>query len=230
MMFDLCPITWTAISAIAQILMTIATFVAIIIALRANTVAKQNSKNEVAEIQKQNELLKQQEKARVIDAQNNILLQKREAATVISILIPQIIHSIMQEECPPLGVALKCDYCKYLGIIKDELTNEELAHLTKVFSLIATISEQDNKDIIRTQAECLIQGLLNGFPAESLYCQNMAHNSLPSEIVRGLPEENRTLYYILRTSNSAYCSDSGSTGIHSKLEEIASRNLLEHPE
>lgn len=210
-----------------DIIATIATVAAVIVALFSNRQAKKNSKKEIAAMKEQVEQAREQE-------QNRILSEKIEAATVITTLIPQMLYSLCHSEYPPTGISFKCDYSKYISVLRDELNSEELAHLTKIFSLSSALEKRTmlyNLDTTRKEIRHLREGILDGFPGEKEYCQNiyLQNNSktwLPStKIVQIKDKEQLTLDFILNTCNSAYCKHNGKEGIHSKLKNILENTI-----
>lgn len=210
---------------IIEIFSVVGTFVAVLAALCANYIAKKNSINEIAEMKEQNKLIREQES-------NRILEEKIEAATIISTIVPQVLYSLCISEYPPIGISFNCDYSKYLSVLKDELTKEELQHLAKVFSYFAYFDKKSEIDsTVAKEYRKLRDHILDGFPGEKEYCKNMSlyennkHCLLPHIKLEQIDNALKTMDIIMEKCNSAYCNSKKTAGIHIKLEKIASRKI-----
>ena len=213
------------IKLIIESLSVIGTFFAILVALRANYISKKNSINEIAEMKEQNKLIREQESRRALE-------EKIEAATIISTIVPQVLYSLCISEYPPVGINFKCDYSKYLSVLKDELTNEELQHLAKVFSYFAYLNKKHevNSDVAKEYRK-LRDHMLDGFPGEKEYCKNMSmyeNNNyclLPHVKLERIDNDFKTIDIVMENCNSAYCNSNRTDGIHKKLQKIASQKI-----
>ena len=213
------------IKLIIEISSVVATFFAVLVALRANYISKKNSINEIAEMKEQNKLMREQESRRVLE-------EKIEAATIISTVVPQVLYSLCISEYPPVGINFKCDYSKYLSVLKDELTKEELQHLAKIFSYFAYLNKISEIDSDAAKAYRKLRDyLLDGFPGEKEYCINMSmcknnkHCFLPHVKLERIDNDFKTMDIVMENCNSAYCKSNKTDGIHIKLEKIASQKI-----